>query len=511
MVSNSVWNGTIGILRRRRILVVAGLLTAASGVCAAVIPNLFSFLDSTGLMATYNVAGAINQNNPFFQSLGTNGRSCSTCHVASNAFGLSAVHAQEVFAATSGRDPLFASVDGANCPDLPRDDASMHSLLLQNGLFRIALQVPANAEFTIQAVHDPYGCAIVTDPISGQQTLSVYRRPLPATNLAYLSAVMDDGRETIVPLNDPATFAADLATDLQHQALDATMGHAQADVPPTPDQLIAIAKFESGLYTAQNLDNSAGLLSAKRAKGGPVRLSEQLYYPGINDTLGQDPKGSTFNPNVFTLFSAWASSDSSGPGDISVAQSRQAIAAGEAIFNTHPLTISNVRGLNDNPALAAALGTSLPVRPFQGTCSTCHDVPNVGNHSAALPLDIGTSHDAALEQDSLVATALSQLSSPDLPMYEITGCPNPFPNPSDANAPYVVYTTDPGRALITGHCSDLSRIKGPVLRGLAARAPYFHNGAARDLNELVNFYNQRFQMNLTEKEKSELIAFLNSL
>ncbi len=57
----------------------------------------------------------------------------------------------------------------------------------------------------------------------------------------------------------------------------------------------------------------------------------------------------------------------------------------------------------------------------------------------------------------------------------------------------------------------MNRIKGPILRGLAARAPYFHNGVARDLTELINFYNERFQMNLTDKEKTQLIAFLNSL
>jgi cytochrome c peroxidase len=57
----------------------------------------------------------------------------------------------------------------------------------------------------------------------------------------------------------------------------------------------------------------------------------------------------------------------------------------------------------------------------------------------------------------------------------------------------------------------VNRGKGPILRGLAARAPYFHNGAAANLEELVDFYNERFQMNFTEKQKKELIAFLNSL
>jgi len=96
---------------------------------------------------------------------------------------------------------------------------------------------------------------------------------------------------------------------------------------------------------------------------------------------------------------------------------------------------------------------------------------------------------------------------PDVPVYLIAGCPNPF-NPGQ---PESFYTTDPGKALISGLCSDFNRGKGPILRGLAARAPYFHNGAAADLQELVNFYNQRFQMNLTEEQKADLVAFLNSL
>jgi cytochrome c peroxidase len=83
--------------------------------------------------------------------------------------------------------------------------------------------------------------------------------------------------------------------------------------------------------------------------------------------------------------------------------------------------------------------------------------------------------------------------------------------PSDGLSLAVYYTSDPGKALISGKCSDVNRGKGPILRGLAARAPYFLNGAAENLQQLVDFYNERFQMNLTDKEKRQLIAFLNSL
>ena len=75
----------------------------------------------------------------------------------------------------------------------------------------------------------------------------------------------------------------------------------------------------------------------------------------------------------------------------------------------------------------------------------------------------------------------------------------------------VIRTTDPGRALITGKWEDIGKLKGPVLRGLAARAPYFHNGSAESLKEVIDFYNVRFSMGLTAAEKADLVAFLDAL
>jgi cytochrome c peroxidase len=73
------------------------------------------------------------------------------------------------------------------------------------------------------------------------------------------------------------------------------------------------------------------------------------------------------------------------------------------------------------------------------------------------------------------------------------------------------YVTDPGRALITGQCADIGKVKGPILRGLASRAPYFHNGSAATLMDVVNFYNQRFNLNFTDEQKQDLVNFLNTL
>jgi cytochrome c peroxidase len=126
-----------------------------------------------------------------------------------------------------------------------------------------------------------------------------------------------------------------------------------------------------------------------------------------------------------------------------------------------------------------------------GTCTTCHDSPNAGDHSFSVPLAIGTT----------AYPALPQLDISGLPVYTVqciaTGA--------------TVQVTDLGRAMISGKCADIGKLKGPVLRGLAARAPYFHNGAAATLSDAVEFYNQRFNLSLTDQQKADLVAFLQTL
>ena len=48
-------------------------------------------------------------------------------------------------------------------------------------------------------------------------------------------------------------------------------------------------------------------------------------------------------------------------------------------------------------------------------------------------------------------------------------------------------------------------------RGLAARAPYFTNGSSATLRELVDFYDRRYNIQYTEREKEDLVNFLSTL
>jgi cytochrome c peroxidase len=455
-------------------VLIAGLTLGVS-TSAQSLPNKAPFPNGSGFLETYNVNNApISLTGAFFQSLGTNGRSCSSCHRPAQGWSISAAEVQERFFLTRGLDPIFRTNDGSNCDhdiDTSTEEGrrKAYRLLLTRGLIRISLSVPGDAEFTVESVSNPYGC---NDP----STLSMYRRPLPATNLKFLSTVMSDGRESTPPTTQKITYPDPedaLLADLGQQAIDATTGHAQG-ASPMPSQVKDIVNFEMSLRTAQAIDYFAGFLNDDGASGGPVRLASQHFYIGINDSFPPsfmfNPTEAPFNPKIFRLFDDWKNS----------LGRRASIARGEALFNSKEITISGVGGINDVVGLPAS---------FTGTCGTCHDTPNVGNHSVSAPLNIG------------VSDPTSPLDVSYLPVFtlknKITGD--------------IVKTTDPGRALITGNWADIGKVKGPVLRGLASRAPYFHNGSAGSLADVLTFYDKRFNIGFTAQEKADLVAFLSAL
>ncbi len=458
------------------------------------IPNGVPVINGSGFATTVSTAGKIDLSNEFFQDLGTNGRRCVSCHLPTAGWAITPEQTRAIFDATNGGEiddslglgAIFRTNDGSNSPeaDVSTLEArrSAYSMLLTRGLIRVSMPVPTGAEFELANVDDPYGHSSAAD-------LSMFRRPLPTTNLKFLSTVMWDGRETVP--------GQTIHFDLSNQSSDATTGHAQGD-PLTDAQREAIVQMETKLFTAQVSDNKAGSLSAVGAQGGPTPLITQDFHIGINDNfgdcidadntgcrvvgapLGSGTRGAAFTPNVFTIYNAWSSNSTAA---------RRAVARGQALFNTRLINISGVSGLNDE----AAFGNPANV---PGTCTTCHDTPNSGNHSVVAPLNIGL-------VDESVRT-------PDMPLYTLRCSAVGVANGA-CTAGQTKKVTDPGRAMISGKWKHIGRFKGPILRGLAARAPYFHNGFAADLGAVVDFYNTRFGMNLTAQEKSDLVAFLRTL
>ena len=72
-------------------------------------------------------------------------------------------------------------------------------------------------------------------------------------------------------------------------------------------------------------------------------------------------------------------------------------------------------------------------------------------------------------------------------------------------------TTDLGRAISTGKWVDIGKFKPPQLRGLAARAPFFHDGSAESLHDVVEFYKERFHIDFQGDEAANLVRFLEAL
>ena len=428
-----------------------------------------------GLSKTVLTDGAVfDLRNPFFKSIGTNGRACITCHVPQEGWTITPFNVQVRFLLTGGRDPIFSAFDGTNSPHA--DQSSLRAryaastMLLNRGLIRVGIGIPTHAEFTLANVDDPYGYASAAE-------LSLFRRPIPTANLQFLTGVMWDGRES-TPLTgtlpvgiakaSDAVNQSNLLADLAHQANDATRGHAQSSRDLTPAEAQAIVNFELSIMAAQKTDFKVGALDILDAQGGADYLADQLFYVSINDVLGADHFGNAFDPASMTMYDAWTNSHNA---------KRAQIARGQTLFNSKPINLTNVAGLNDD--------LNAPV--IHGTCTTCHDSPNVGNHSVSLPINIGLT-DASRR-------------TPDMPLYtlrnNITG--------------ETMQTTDPGRALITGKWKDIGKFKGAILRNLASRTPYFHNGLASDLNEAVAFYDTRFNIGFTSHEKEDLVAFLKTL
>jgi len=127
------------------------------------VPNLAGFADPNGVVRTYSENGDIDLTGPFFQSLGTNGRSCGTCHQPSDAMSVAAAHVQTRFDQSQGLDPIFRTVDGSNCDhnidvSTLAGRASAYSLLRTRGVIRVALDIPATRDFDIISVSNPYGC-----------------------------------------------------------------------------------------------------------------------------------------------------------------------------------------------------------------------------------------------------------------------------------------------------------------------------------------------------------------
>ena len=249
------------------------------------LPGFATYDNAQGQLGVLNTAGPLDtKGHPFFEPIGTNGRACVTCHQPSDGMSISVRSIRERWAATGGTDPLFAAVDGMNCPGLPPGDPRSHSLLLDRGLFRIALPWPSvrpdgtriDPEFTIEVVRDPSGCN--TDPRYGLNsatpTISVFRRPRPAANTKYTTHQNFGvgpfiGKNAMPASTDPAT-GKPTSMNLMSDARAATLGLQAEDAARSHLQiagkLSAFAPNRRAWYSNSAATSSSVILIVKPAR-----------------------------------------------------------------------------------------------------------------------------------------------------------------------------------------------------------------------------------------------------
>jgi hypothetical protein len=432
----------------------------------SILPRQDDYDNATGRVRMVIPTGIVrSKGHPFFQALGSNGRACVTCHQPSNGMSVSATELQTRWTESDGKDAVFAAVDGSNCPDLPQNLKSSHSLLLDHGLFRIALPWPPHdpdgkaiaPEFRIEVVSDPTGCnnSAIYGLHSSQPAVSVFRRPRITANLRYIAPgsnglmLMADGR----------------VSTLHAQAIDAAKTHEQAGAPDE-EQLRQIVEFESRLYIAQGSDIAGGLLNED---DGPLALGPENLADGKMPRIGGTPDGRAANP-LWLSFDRWRTPAVAGDVGLQL-EFRASVARGSDVFFGHRFQVQ---------AGSAQMAT----------CASCH--------SPGMPrwMDIGTSNVSDVKQSS------------DLPLFRISCDTQSTPREYHGR---VLYTHDPGRALISGKCADTGAFVMQQFHALPARAPYFANGSAASLTEVVDFYERRFRVGLTSREKQDLINFLRVL
>ena len=470
------------------------------------LPAEASYQNGSGALGILNTSGTVDtRGHPFFEPLGANGRACVTCHQPADAMALSVATVRERWDATHGRDPLFASIDGRNCPHLPAGDPAAHSLLLTRGLIRVALPWPPRAahgepitpELTLEVVRDPTGCN--THPEHGlksqQPTVSVYRRPRPVANTKYLTHSNFGvgpfiAKSGLPAVRDPDTglptsmnmMADARATTLKLQAADAARTHLELARALSPDTMRALVAFEEQIFAAQAYDLLAGGLT-----DGPPGLGPRNLAAAPAGVLGNNT-----TRWVFPLGDAWTRT--AGGGDAQQ-EARAAIARGHDVFMFRTFFIRDSMHLN-----SVGLGN-----PVKRTCSTCHGMHMTGMDVANGWMDIGTTN-LPWAREAPLNPWTSE--APQLPLFKVTCNADVAPHPFLGR---VIYTQDPGRALVSGKCNDVGAIVMQQFRGLAARAPYFSNGSAATLRELVDFYDRRYSIGYSEQEKRDLVAFLAAL
>src|SRR5262245_40991048 len=83
------------------VIVTAYAASAVSGHA-----RVLTFPNPGGIVGTVGIDRA-DSDNPFFRELGTNGRTCATCHLPAQGWSITPAELHDRFERTDGLDPIF--------------------------------------------------------------------------------------------------------------------------------------------------------------------------------------------------------------------------------------------------------------------------------------------------------------------------------------------------------------------------------------------------------------------
>ncbi|HEU4623789.1 MAG TPA: hypothetical protein VFS52_03440 [Steroidobacteraceae bacterium] len=290
-------------------------------------------------------------------------------------------------------------------------------------------------------------------------------------------AVPTDAEYEIIAVDDPlgsggstarfTVFRRPLATANFHIAKN--VGWHDQDANGSGDVHAGLASQAAGNVTGGQQGPPAAGATIDEIVGYEegLRFAQQsVFEVGSLTSCGAQggPENLSAQPPVrgrFTLFDAWIGLIPGSCGSKSADRKRAQIARGQELFNA--------------------------TNPGGRSCNGCHNAANNGSNVSGTLFDVGASR--------------LEFRGAGMPLYTVR----------NKTTLETRQTTDPGRALKSGLWADLDRFKTPSLRGLSARAPYFHNGGAATLNDVVRHYETALGFVFTPQERADLVAFLEAL
>ena len=363
------------------------------------------------------------------ETFGGNGRVCRTCH--DNQTGSISPASVKARFLAQPNEPLFRSIDS--------DDGGNNS----------AYERLKNFATVLVSVDLPPYVRLADDPGATKVTLE---RGVPS--------VFDKN-----PVLEPVLMADAREPNLAHQALDAALGHAQATLTPTPEQLAKIAQFES-----EQLFSSYALASFAHGGAAPK------LPLGFTDSQKRGRKfieDVPFNPPT-TGMAGVCSLCHSGP-----------------MLNVTKQIVAN----------------GIVLQPAGARVSTAF---------------VSELNDRHRPQRQYLFTIPAGTAVPPLP------APPDFLNTSADGSTTVAFTTsDPGLALtanaplihgdVTIAVGAFNLFKIPTLWNVRNTAPYFHDNSAPTLPVLVEHYNRFFTSPvfglppLSAQDQADIVAYLKLL